>query len=141
MGLDYAAAKKTIVGEWDLDKNKIIENNRDKLNENQVKDIEAFDGYIKITKIKDGGAGHRDSYTHEVSFMGGSGNGPKHKIKVSETEEVDLIADDRYHYTIREGARIVPAGYFVVGKNKDEITVKDWELIKLPFLIDLVRRV
>jgi hypothetical protein len=107
------------------------------LNENQVKDIEAFDGYIRITKLKDGG---EDNFTHQVSFMGGSGDGPKHKIKVSETEEVDLIADDRYHYTIREGARIVPAGYFIVGKNKDEITVKDWELIKLPFPIDLVRR-
>ena len=104
MGLDYAAAKKTIVGEWDLDKNSIIENNRDKLNENQVKDIEAFDGYIRITKLKDGG---EDNFTHQVSFMGGSGNGPKHKIKVSETGEVDLIADDRYHYTIREGALIV----------------------------------
>ena len=137
MGLDYAAAKKTILGEWDLDKNKIIGNNRDKLNENQVKDIEAFDGYIRITKLKDGG---EDKFTHQVSFMGGSGSGPKHKIKVSETGEVDLIADDRYHYTIREGARIVPAGYFVLGKNKDEITVEDWELIKLPFPIDLVRR-
>ena len=138
MGLDYAAAKKTIVGEWDLDKNKIIENNRDKLDENQVKDIEAFDGYIRITKLNNVG---EDKFTHQVSFMGGSGNGPKHKIKVSETGEVDLIADDRYHYTVREGARIVPAGYFIVGKNKDEITVKDWELIKLPFLIHLVRRV
>ena len=138
MGLDYAAAKKTIVGEWDLDKTNIIENNRDKLDENQVKDIEAFDGYIRITELKDGG---EDKFTHQVSFMGGSGSGPKHKIKVSETEEVDLIAEDRYHYTIREGARIVPAGYFVVGKNKDEITVEDWELVKLPFPIDLVRRV
>ena len=53
MGLDYSAAKKTIVGEWDLDKNKIIENNRDKLNENQVKDIEAFEEVLGPFKAEE----------------------------------------------------------------------------------------
>ena len=50
--IDYAAAKKTIVGEWDLDKNSIIENNRDKLNENQVKDIEKIKELIQNDELE-----------------------------------------------------------------------------------------
>jgi len=122
MGLDYEMAKNVVVGTWDIDKGATI--SKGSLDKEDSADVEAFDGYIEVTKT-------------EVKFLGGSGKEPKYKYKLKAFTDTDAeVLDNKYDINTMVDGKPVMQGDFKILDN-NSIVYTDY---KFPYPIYLVRR-
>lgn len=121
MGLEFDEVKKLVVGTWDIDKDATI--SKGQLDKEQSIDINAFDGYIQVTR-------------KEFKFLGGSGKEPSYKYRLTFDENSGV--DEKYYYvnTIVDG---------VGPKKQGDIKVLDDSTIiytdyGFPYSLYLVKR-
>ena len=87
MGFEFEEVKELVVGTWDVDKGTTI--SKGQLDKEQSIDINAFDGYIKVTK-------------KEFKFLGGFGKEPTYKYRL--TFDENSAVDEKYYVnTIVDG--------------------------------------